>query len=145
MHYCLIGGSPMNNWRVLLLSYVIYLLLTSSILDLLRILLLDILFGKKSPQKRCSLHRAQTCWRLLTLSYLPVESDRHQRAFGFYRRVYQTQIVLLPIVLLLLFVVGFLNMHLSLLLTWVCTFLQLVLYVSLRLRFDSNRVSCYRE
>lgn len=134
----------MDDWRVLFLGFVFLLLSASSIFSLLKKILFDILWGKKSPQRRVSIHRSQTFWSRVTLSYLPATSHRYQKAYAAYRRIYRVLLVLISIVQVLLIVIGLLNMHLSLLLTWGWNILQLAFYVMLRIRFDSNRVSCYR-
>lgn len=134
----------MDDWRILVLGYVFSLLSASCIFDLLKKILFDILWGKNSPQRRLSIHRVQPFWCRATLSYLPATSHRHPKPYIAYRRIYRVLLVLIPIVLALLIVIGLLNIHLSILLTWGWNILQLALYVMLRVRFDSNRVSCYR-
>lgn len=134
----------MDDWRILFLGCVILLLSAICIFDLLKKILFDILWGNKSPQRRLSIHRAQPFWCRTTLSYLPATSHRHPKPYIAFRRIYRVLLVLIPIVLVLLIVIGLLNIHLSLLLTWGWNILQLALYVMLRIRFDSNRVSCYR-
>lgn len=134
----------MDDWRILVLGCVILLLSTSCIFDLLKKILFDILWGNKSPQRRLSIHRAQPFWCRTTLSYLPATSHRHPKPYIAFRRIYRVLLVLIPIALALLIVIGLLNIYLSLLLTWGWNILQLALYVMLRIRFDSNRVSCYR-
>lgn len=134
----------MDDWRILVLGCVILLLSAICIFDLLKKILFDILWGNKSPQRRLSIHRAQPFWCRTTLSYLPATSHRHPKPYIAFRRIYRVLLVLIPIVLVLLIVIGLLNIHLSLLLTWGWNILQLALYVMLRIRFDSNRVSCYR-
>ena len=134
----------MDDWRILVLGCVILLLSAICIFDLLKKILFDILWGNKSPQRRLSIHRAQPFWCRTTLSYLPATSHRHPKPYIAFRRIYRVLLVLIPIALALLIVIGLLNIHLSLLLTWGWNILQLVLYVMLRIRFDSNRVSCYR-
>lgn len=134
----------MDDWRILVLGCVILLLSAICIFDLLKKILFDILWGNKSPQRRLSIHRAQPFWCRTTLSYLPATSHRHPKPYIAFRRIYRVLLVLIPIALALLIVIGLLNIHLSLLLTWGWNILQLALYVMLRIRFDSNRVSCYR-
>lgn len=134
----------MDDWRILFLGCVILLLSAICIFDLLKKILFDILWGNKSPQRRLSIHRAQPFWCRTTLSYLPATSHRHPKPYIAFRRIYRVLLVLIPIALALLIVIGLLNIHLSLLLTWGWNILQLALYVMLRIRFDSNRVSCYR-
>ena len=134
----------MDDWRILFLGCVILLLSASCIFALLKKILFDILWGNKSPQRRLSIHRAQPFWCRTTLSYLPATSHRHPKPYIAFLRIYRVLLVLIPIALALLIVIGLLNIHLSLLLTWGWNILQLVLYVMLRIRFDSNRVSCYR-
>ena len=134
----------MDDWRILVLGCVILLLSASCIFDLLKKILFDILWGNKSPQRRLSIHRAQPFWCRTTLSYLPATSHRHPKPYIAFRRIYRVLLVLIPIALALLIVIGLLNIHLSLLLTWGWNILQLALYVMLRIRFDSNGVSCYR-
>lgn len=134
----------MDDWRILFLGCVILLLSASCIFALLKKILFDILWGNKSPQRRLSIHRAQPFWCRTTLSYLPATSHRHPKPYIAFRRIYRVLLVLIPIALALLIVIGLLNIHLSFLLTWGWNILQLVLYVMLRIRFDSNRVSYYR-